>query len=144
MKFRHGVASAFVGMALLAAGASQAQERWVCEMKGDWSEIESGEKGRFNWNVNWVAQSSDWKLTGRAAESLGRSDLNGRCGDNTCQLRQTYTSGDLKGETFHWRGRYTETFPNENTSVLKFQGDWGGAPKQVDGKWTAQGRCTRG
>jgi hypothetical protein len=127
---------------LMGLGAAHAAETWQCQLSGDWVETGQG-KGRFNWNVTWVSGGEKWRLTGRANESLGKSDLNGTCDDSKCQFKQVYTSGDLDGKTFHWRANYTEDMPSDTTSVLKFKGTWGESTKAADGTWSAQGNCKR-
>lgn len=131
-------------IAAIGASAAHAQEAWKCKMTGEWKQNSPKASGRFNWNVTWTAKEKSWMLSGRANESAGASNLNGACNTTGgCNLSQTYTSGDMSGNTYKWRGTYTESFPSDTTSVLKFRGVWGESHEDTSGTWSAQGNCTR-
>ena len=126
------------------AMAAGAPEVWSCEFKGTWTEGASKSKGPFTWSVTWTETGKGWKMTGSSTDELGKSSTTGTCDDATCAIAQTYTSGDLRGETYYWAGSYVDADgKSDDTLVETFKGTWGESAndRKSGGTWQAKATC---
>ena len=131
-------------LVLLMTGAAAHAEMWNCDYDGSWDTFDSSNQGSFQWHVIWQSSArGGWNLTGDYEDRYGESTLNGSCNDHSCLLKQAYSSGELEGKNYYWRGDYTDDLDGD-TSVNNFTGTWGTtSAAENGGNWHAIANCTR-
>ena len=103
-----GSALGAIALVLPLSGRVQATpEVWKCDFNGTWTE-DGKNMGTFTWNVTWDGSDDKWTVTGTSKDSLGTANTTGTCGEKNCSIRQTYTSGELKGSIYYWSGTYVD------------------------------------
>jgi len=131
---------------LVAAVPTHAEtETWNCSYDGTWDTFNSSNEGVFNWQVTWqLNDEGQWDITGSYSDRYGDSILDGACNDDSCLLSQVYSSGDLQGKRYYWRGDYQDEQTNNTTTTNSFTGTWGTNKKATDGgNWKAIATCIR-
>ena len=138
--------AAFLMMLPMAGRAATTPEVWKCDFTGTWTE-DGKDMGAFTWNIKWDGGDDKWTVTGTSKDSLGAANTTGSCGDKNCAIKQTYTTGELKGSTYYWSGTYVDADgKTDDTLVETFKGTWGDAPndRKNGGNWQAKAVCKAG
>jgi hypothetical protein len=132
-------------VALVMLGGVARADRWRCEYKGDWTNTNDGNGGRFTWSLMWESRDGGWKVTGDYEDRYGSSTLDGHCRDKRCTLDQHYTSGQLDGKWYYWQGTYSDTNDGPGRTINTFTGTWGNAPNHrgSGGEWKAKAVCRK-
>ena len=126
--------------------ASATPDIWNCSFNGTWTE-DGKPMGAFTWSVKWDGADDKWKVSGTSKDDLGTANTTGSCGEKTCKMSQTYTSGELKGKTYAWDGTYEDADgKTDDTLVETFKGTWGDSPtdRKNGGTWQAKAVCKAG
>jgi len=119
-------------------------EVWACSFEGTWTRNGSSERGDFIWNVLWTHTGrSNWTITGDYSDAYGDSILDGSCNERNCTLTQIYQNGELAGNRYTWKGRYTDEVVNASRTINRFDGTWGETSSARDGGWRAVAICNR-
>lgn len=134
--------SLIMALSFIIAIPAQA-ETWSCEYDGSWLTYNSSNKGSFNWSVIWKSKPGGWEITGNYSDRYGISVLNGNCNNHACSLTQVYQSGELSGNQYFWKGKYTDQANGSNKTINRFEGSWGSTPRANEGSWQALATCVR-
>lgn len=119
-------------------------ERWLCDYDGQWSTLNSSDKGRFTWSVVWESNAKGgWDINGAYTDEYGKSLLSGNCNNRYCTMTQLYHSGELKGKEYFWKGNYSDQARGDGETINRFEGTWGSSSSANEGLWRAVANCVR-
>lgn len=121
-----------------------AADSWTCGYQGSWTTTSTGNVGSFEWTVQWADNGAGWAMIGEYDDKYGHAMLDGSCANKACAFTQTYTTGELKGKVYHWKGTYVDEKVRDGETVNRFKGTWGYSAAAKDGgPWDAVAMCRK-